>query len=209
MKFNCLIPVSFQYTNWCGREDIIVISHAEVHAAASPHSLARGRWARTNNGTGCWDACGRKQESRNQLCLALHSVYMAWSFSLCHSIHLHHQQEPLTQEEESLQKNVKTQVGKRSAFVHDQYLFEKPTTDVDGIGSKAGDALRNNANYTHARQLLGEYLFRFGLNDVPGQTFREWLRSIVPPTVMSDFELQNCEVCLKEWTECHLGAAKR
>ena len=50
MKVDSLIPVSFQYTNLCGREAVIISTHGGVTALVttlSVYSRARGRWTCT------------------------------------------------------------------------------------------------------------------------------------------------------------------
>ena len=76
---DCLISaaVSFQYTNWCGRDR----GWYSLYCKASPSA----RYVEMNHmhivthdnesGAGCWVACGQKQVSRNQLCLLMNNVH--------------------------------------------------------------------------------------------------------------------------------------
>lgn len=93
-------------------------------------------------------------------------------------------------------------MGARWQFIQEQHLYEKNITDVDGINEAAGIP----QGYEYAHQLLGKYLslYRFaGLQTRVQGAFKDWLRQ---NTNLADEQLRQCESCLREWTEHHLGA---
>lgn len=81
-------------------------------------------------------------------------------------------------------------------------MYEKDIADVDGINQAAG--MPQGYNYAH--QLLGMYLSLFhfaGPQTRVQAVFIQWLRN---NTNLGNVQLHQCESCLREWTERHIGA---